>query len=114
MTAVLLEWTRWSLISLISTVALFVIITSFLWATLANALNRFGHQHPLHVLSCTVTPPAAQRVWYPATPYLLLPHSPDPCPTGLALNHPVAMQAGAASTRAAARRRERVAGEVIR
>ena len=36
----LLEWTRWSLISLIATVALFAIITSFLWATLANALNR--------------------------------------------------------------------------
>ena len=54
MAAVLLEWTRWSLISLISTVALFVIITSFLWATLANALNRCGLCHWLQCVSCII------------------------------------------------------------
>jgi len=43
---VLLEWTTWSLISIGATTALFAVVTSFLWATLANFLNRPGPPVP--------------------------------------------------------------------
>jgi len=102
---VLLEWTRWSLISLISTVALFVIITSFLWATLANALNRCGLCHPQQPGSCIVIMRLTRNVVQHPCP--ILPTSPAwPLLINRLLTRFVVMQAGPAGAGAAARGRE--------
>lgn len=43
---VLLEWTTWSLVSILSTVAFFAIILSFIWASIAGFLNKAGPPVP--------------------------------------------------------------------
>ena len=67
--AVLLEWTSSSLLSVLSTVALVAIITSYLWATIASFTNRPGPPVP-GILREGVSEGQVKRLVEQATPLL--------------------------------------------
>jgi len=66
---VLLEWTSWSLISIGATVALFAVITSWLWSTLASFLNRPGPPVP-RILREGVSEKQVQELAQQVTPVI--------------------------------------------